>query len=121
MKGYERDTPTGIELSFWAWSDQGALRLTAPNQQAVCFIDRNVKLLPGIVCERKPLALISLQRGPVDGLYFQQQGQLNRLRELASNSGLPLIEPEWSNTITTSLGTMLCLAPRGFGLASIMK
>jgi len=93
-----RDTPTGMELSFWAWSDQGALRLNAPNQQAVCFIDRNVKLPPGIVCERKPLALISLQNGPVDGLYFQQQGQLQRLRELASNSGVRLYESDLKPT-----------------------
>lgn len=89
-----RDTPSGIELSYWAWTAQGALRLLFPNQPAVCFIGRDSALPAGIDCTRKQLELTDLAGNPVDGLYFRQQGQLRRLRELASGSGLLLYESD---------------------------
>ena len=81
-----RDTPLGIDISFWAWTPEGALRLHFPRQQAVCFIGRDRQLPAGISCERKQLALADLEGNPIDGLYFHRQGQLQRLRELASGS-----------------------------------
>lgn len=89
-----RDTPSGIDISFWAWTPLGAVRLYFPNQQAVCFINREAQLPVGVSCERKRLALTDLQGNSVDGLYFQQQSQLQRLREAASGSGLLLHESD---------------------------
>ena len=94
MTRHWRDTPSGIDLSFWAWTPQGALRLHFPNQQAVCFVNRNAQLPAGVNCQRKQLALSDLHGNPVDGLYFRQQGQLQRLREIASGSDLLLHESD---------------------------
>ena len=89
-----RDTPSGIEIWYWAWTEQGALRLYFPAQQAVCFVGRDAALPTGIDCERRQLALTDLGGSPVDGLYFRQQGELRRLRELATGSGLLLYESD---------------------------
>jgi len=89
-----RDTPSGIDITLWAWTAEGPLRLHLPNQRAVCFIDRNTQLPVGVNCERKALALTDLQERPIDGLYFRQQNQLQRLRELASGSDFLLYESD---------------------------
>jgi len=89
-----RDRPTGLALTFWAWTPEGPVCLHYPNQQAICFIERNAELPPGVDCERKPLALTDLDGAPVDGLYFNQQGQLQRLRQLVSGSDLQLYESD---------------------------
>lgn len=93
-----RDTPNGIELEYWASSPQGPLRLRFTNQQAVCFIGRATSLdqapLANIPCTRKPLELTALNGEPVDGLYFNQQRDLQRLRELADDQGGMLYESD---------------------------
>lgn len=73
-----RDTPNGIELSFWVKTKQGVAKLIIPRQQAVCFI-RRASHLP-VNAERKLLGLRTLQHEAVDGLYFLQQKSLNQLR-----------------------------------------
>ncbi len=76
-----RDTPNGVELVFWASSEQGAVQIVIEAQRAVCFIERSqgVKLPEGV--ERKPLELSLIHQGPVDALYFFQQRQLQALRQ----------------------------------------
>lgn len=76
-----RDTPNGVELVFWASSEQGAIQIVIEAQRAVCFIERSqcVKLPEGV--ERKPLELSLIHHGPVDALYFFQQRQLQALRQ----------------------------------------
>ncbi|MCB1751951.1 MAG: DNA polymerase II [Gammaproteobacteria bacterium] len=89
-----RDTPSGVDLSFWAWTPDGPVRLHYPNQQAVCFVNRHAQLPAGFGCKRKPLALTDLRGEPVDGLYFKQQSQLQRARKTASDNGLLLYESD---------------------------
>jgi len=93
-----RDTPSGIDLSYWAQTDQGPLQLRYHGQQAICFIARQQvlddPLLRGIACQRRPLALKDLQGHPVDGLYFRQQHQLQQLRERVLRHGMALCESD---------------------------
>ena len=63
-----RDFSAGVEISFWAQTEKGPLRLTVPGQSAVCFVDRNQVLgLPASVL-RKEVALKSTAGEPVDAL-----------------------------------------------------
>lgn len=89
-----RDTAAGIELSYWAWTPSGALRLLFPTEQAVCFVPRN-SLLPGHNnYVRRPLALADLQGNPVDGLYFERHAELRELRQQAAAAGVELLESD---------------------------
>lgn len=93
-----RDGPDGIELTFWAWSPTGPLRLVFPAQQAVCFLPRVARLdsslLSGLAPQRKPLDLKDFRDNPVDGLYFRQQRELQRLRERLPGHGCRLLESD---------------------------
>lgn len=75
-----RDTSQGVELSFWATSKDGPVHIIINAQQSVCFIERHIEahLPPGVT--RKPLNLQLLHGGPVDGLYFRNQRDLQQLR-----------------------------------------
>ncbi|MGK0230767.1 MAG: DNA polymerase-2 [Gammaproteobacteria bacterium] len=75
-----RDTSQGVELSFWATSKDGPIQIIINAQQSVCFIERHTEahLPPGVT--RKPLQLQLLHGGPVDGLYFRNQRDLQQLR-----------------------------------------
>jgi len=70
----------GLELVFWMHSPEGPLRLVLPNQQAVCFIERDADLGPLPGAARKPLALTTPAGAAVDGLYFHSQRNLQQLR-----------------------------------------
>lgn len=85
-----RDTAQGVELTFWAASDEGPFRVIMTAQEPVCFIERDqpCSLPPG--ARRKPLALRLLGRGAVDALYFRQQRDLQALRQ----TGVPLAESD---------------------------
>ena len=71
-----RDTPRGLELSFWISSEHGPCRIRLGGQRAVCFVDRDAPLPAGVNCERRALDLCSMAGVPVDGLYFQSQRAL---------------------------------------------
>ena len=85
-----RDTPQGIELSFWASTDRGALNVVIEHQRAVCFIERNIAMALPANVERIPRELQLLHHGPVDALYFNQQKQLQQLRQ----QDIPLCESD---------------------------
>ena len=76
-----RDTAGGVELSFWATSEDGPFRIIIEGQQAVCFIERTCDCELPQQATRKPLALRLLGKGPVDGLYFRAQRDLQALRK----------------------------------------
>lgn len=93
-----RDTRHGLELSFWAHSEQGPLRIVCEAQEAVCFIARSAhldeRLLTALSVSRRPLPLTSLNGQAVDGLYCKTQRDLNSLREQASEQGVALLESD---------------------------
>lgn len=90
-----RDGPNGIDLTFWACSPDGPLRLVIPHQKAVCFIAEEDDLeAVDLKFERKHLALKNLAGEPVDGLYFKQQRELQSMRERAANQGVLLLESD---------------------------
>jgi len=74
-----RDFPAGIEISFWAQSERGPLRLTVPEQDAVCFINRSES--PGLpaTVKRREVKLKSTEGEMVDALYFKAQRELTAL------------------------------------------
>ncbi len=85
-----RDTPQGVELTFWAASDEGPFRVIMEAQKAVCFIERDTPCTLPAGAVRKPLQLRLLGRGPVDGLYFRHQRDLQALR----HAGVTLAESD---------------------------
>jgi len=85
-----RDTPNGIELSFWASSEAGPVHVLFTGQEAVCFIERQVELSLPSGIRRVNRGLELLHHGPVDVLYFSQQRQLQQLRQ----SETPLCESD---------------------------
>ena len=95
-----RDTPNGIELTFWAKTRDGqALRITAPRQEAVCFTGRETDLSPlsrplQNSVRRKALPLQTLKGQPADALYCRKQADLTRLREASKAKGILLGESD---------------------------
>ena len=104
-----RDTPNGISLTFWLSTPKGPVQIIIENQQAVCFIRRENTLNinnfdsfnktasatsnnEGI--QRKELKLKTLDHEDVDGLYFNQQRELNNLREHLAFDKSHLLESE---------------------------
>jgi len=85
-----RDTPQGVELTYWAATGDGPLRLIVERQESVCFVERSHALNLPPHCRRAPLDLLLLGGGPVDGLYFRHQRDLRTLRQ----SGAPLLESD---------------------------
>ncbi len=86
-----------VELVFWAHSPRGPLRLVFPNQQAVCFIPRDTRLDPAAIPrlrERKLLNLRGLDGAAVDGLYFQNQRDLQQFREYAVRNSIQPYESD---------------------------
>ncbi len=82
-----RDTREGIELSFWAHSQRGPLRISVPRQRAVCFVDRDFSpnLPPG--AQRKPVTLSVPSNKPVDAIYTLQQRQMAEFHQQYAGSG----------------------------------
>ena len=86
-----RDTSNGLELSLWAASEQGPLRVVLDGQEAVCFVERAAMpgngTLAGVPCRRRPLELATLEGASVDGLYFRRQRDLVETRDLLRGRG----------------------------------
>ncbi len=88
-----RDSPSGIELSFWAWTSSGPLQLLFPNQPAVCFVAA-ASSLPPVDCERRAVPLKDPAGQAVHGLYFKQQSILRHLRQSLAADSLELLESD---------------------------
>ena len=88
-----RDTSNGLELSFWAASEQGPLRVVLDREDAVCFVERDSiagdDALAGLRCRRRPVDLATLEgNAPVDALYFRRQRDLVEARDLLRGRGI---------------------------------
>ena len=93
-----RDTPSGLELSFWGCSESGPVRVVVEGERAVAFIPREAVLPPRIAeapdITRRPLALRDLEGKAVDGLYFRYQRALVEARELLRRHGVQVLESD---------------------------
>jgi DNA polymerase-2 len=82
-----RDTRDGIDLSFWAHSARGPLRISVPGQRAVCFVDRDFSLSLPAGAERRSVELSVPGSTPVDAIYTVQQRQMVELHQQYASSG----------------------------------
>ncbi len=76
-----RDTPGGVELTFWCATDTGPVRLVVEGQEAVCFVERSQPLAIPANARRQARDLKLLSGQPVDALYFHHQRDLQALRQ----------------------------------------
>ncbi len=81
-----------IELTYWATTAKGPLRISIPEQSAICFIDREraLNIDAGKRFVRKPVQLELMDGGPVDALYFSHQRDLADVHRLS----LPVYESD---------------------------
>ena len=91
-----RDTRNGLELVYWAATDEGPVRLVVTGERAVCFVARDAELdTRSIGAERRPLELMTLDTAePVDGLYFNAQRRLVDARQQLRTRGVRLYEAD---------------------------
>ena len=92
-----RDASNGLELSLWAASEQGPLRIVLDREEAVCFVERvaaDNDALPGVPCRRRTLDLTTLEGAPVDALYFRRQRDLVAARDLLRTRGITPCESD---------------------------
>jgi DNA polymerase-2 len=93
-----RDMGDGLELVFWAVSDEGPVRVVVDDQRAVCFVARDTALPETESgrrrAERKALELTTLDGAAVDGLYFRCQRDLTAAREDIRARGVTLYESD---------------------------
>ena len=93
-----RDMGDGLELVFWAVSDEGPVRVIVDDQKAVCFVPRDTALPENERgrrrAERKPLELATLDGATVDGLYFHCHRDLAAAREELRGRGVTLYESD---------------------------
>lgn len=84
-----RDAPQGIDLSFWASTRRGPLRINVPAQRAVCFADRDYAVPLPAGAQRSAVALAQPSGAPVDAIYTLQQRQMAELhRQFGAAGGL---------------------------------
>lgn len=85
-----RDTPQGVELTFWAATNTGPVRLVVEEQESVCFIDRSQLVTLPAHARRAARELRLLSGEPVDALYFQRHRDLQAFSE----TGVTLAESD---------------------------
>ena len=93
-----RDGPSGLELSFWGRSDEGAVRVAVEGEPAVAFVPHEAILPPRMVEDpgitRRPLSLRDLDGQAVDGLYFRYQRDLVEARGHLRRHGVQVFESD---------------------------
>lgn len=82
-----RDNTDGVDLSFWASTEFGPLRLHVPAQRSVCFVDRDIDISLPKAAERKPLQLLTPAGQPVDGIYTVRQSHMAELHQRQDCAG----------------------------------
>ena len=97
-----RDTTDGLELSLWAASEHGPLRIVLDGEEAVCFVEREATpgndSLASLRCRRRTLDLTTLEGAPIDALYFRRQRDLAAARDLLRSRGVAPCESDLKPT-----------------------
>ncbi len=83
-----RDFTAGVDLSYWAATEIGPVRLHVPAQRSVCFIDRTATIPLPAGAERKSLELNIAGGAPVDGIYTLKQNHMAELHQRFGQNGL---------------------------------
>ncbi|MEM7208379.1 MAG: DNA polymerase II [Pseudomonadota bacterium] len=91
-----RDTPSGIELTFWVATPSGPIQCVIPNQRAVCFVPQEqVEFARQYATAITPLDLQTLTGGePVSAVYFNHQRALIEFRDLCRNAKVTVCESD---------------------------
>ena len=93
-----RDAPGGLELTLWAASEHGPLRVVLDREEAVCFVERSAVPENGALADvpfrRRALDLATLEGAPVDALYFRRQRDLVAARDLLRARGVAPCESD---------------------------
>ena len=89
-----RDVPSGIELTYWAASTEGPLRLRFERQHAVCFAPESVPLDVDDGASRRRVELRTLEGEPVDALYFDSRRALLSFAGRMRQRGLSVFESD---------------------------
>ncbi|MGI9336488.1 MAG: DNA polymerase II [Gammaproteobacteria bacterium] len=97
-----RDGRGGLELTYWALSDEGAVKVEFDGERPVCFVERVAldgatgakTIVETSADERRPLALSTLAGQPVDGLYFRRQADLVSARSALCTHGVRTYEAD---------------------------
>ena len=78
------DRQSGVELTFWAASEQGPVKAVFTGRESVMFVERTLSTEAG---RRQAVELANLKGDPVDALYFKTQRELRRERERIRAAG----------------------------------
>ncbi len=93
-----RDAQAGAELSIWARTPQGPLKMLLTVQQPVLFVSRDEIGKSGVVLaanwQRKPLTLKTLDGEWIDAIYFRRQRDLLDCRDMLKSAGVEVFEGE---------------------------
>ena len=97
-----RDASEGLELTLWAASEHGSVRVVLDGEEAVCFVERTAMpandVPADMPCRRRPLDLTTLEGVPVDALYFRRQRDLVATRDLLRARGVTPCESDLKPT-----------------------
>ena len=95
-----RDSPSGIELTFWLSSDQGPIKVSINKQTAIMFIhqsdmEKAGKILANISnIEFRKLSLKTFKNIPVAAIYFKSQYAFYNARDRLAQASIPCFETD---------------------------
>ena len=89
-----RDTPSGVELVFWAAAASGPIRIQIVQQEAVCFAVRGHVYAARVGARSRSVELRTLEGALVDALYFPTQRALVDARRELRAAGVRLYESD---------------------------
>ena len=89
-----RDTPSGVELVFWAAAASGPIRIQIVHQEAVCFAVRGHVDAARVGARSRSVDLLTLEGALVDALYFPTQRALVDARRELRAAGVRLYESD---------------------------
>lgn len=95
-----KDTPEGVQVSYWLLTENGPRYVTVPTQQAIGFIATHSRQYVAPVLaqyqgvELRSLALKDFNQHPVDGIYCRQYRQLLQIEKQLVTLGYKVYETD---------------------------